>query len=172
MQSLKERQTRRSFSPQELPLDVLSNLLWAAFGINRPQEGKRTAPSAHNAQEINIYVAMKSGLYIYNPENKSLDPVLAEDIRALTGKQDFTKIAPVVLIYVANLPKLGGERDSQLFYSAVDTGYISQNVYLFCASENLATVVLGWVDIESLSNKLNLDKNQKIILTQPVGYPR
>ncbi|MFH1593694.1 MAG: SagB/ThcOx family dehydrogenase [Candidatus Omnitrophota bacterium] len=171
MVALNDRKSVRSFSEKELPLDVVSNLLWAAFGINRPGEGKHTAPSAGNRQEIDIYVAMKGGLYLYDAQKQTLVPVLAEDIREFTGKQDFTQRAPLNLIYVANFAKMGGEEADKVFYSATDTGFISQNVYLFCASENLATVVLGMVNKPALAKIMKLGKDQHIILTQPVGYP-
>lgn len=174
MQALKERKSSRVFSDKKLPLQVLSNLLWAAFGVNRTEgkSGKRTAPSASNAQEIDIYVALQEGLYLYDAKENILKPVLAKDIRAAAGRQKFTADAPVNLIFVADLSKrTRGSRGSKDFYAAVDTGFISQNVYLFCASEGLATVVLGYVDKALLSKEMNLKGNQDIILTQPVGYP-
>jgi len=170
MQALTLRKSSRSFDDKELPAQVLSNLLWAAIGINR-EDGKRTAPSACNWQEIDIYVAMKNGLFLYNAKEHSLDLVLEKDIRELTGKQEFVKVAPLTLIYVADYSKMGivsnKEKD---FYSATDTGFISQNVYLFCASEGLATVVLGYVDKPALAKVMKLSDNKKVILTQPVGY--
>lgn len=172
MQALKERKTAREFGAKELPLQTLSNLLWAAFGVNRP-DGKRTAPSAVNWQEIDIYVASAKGLYLYNATNNRLDLVAPDDIRPLSGMQPFVKTAPVVLTYVANYAKMGTAAfDQKDFYSAVDTGYISQNVYLFCASEGLATVVLNTIDRPHLAKALNLKSDQKIILSQPVGYPK
>lgn len=170
MQALKERQSQRSFSSEELPLQELSNLLWAANGVNRP-DGRRTAPSAHNAQEIDIYVAKKEGLYLYHAGGHELIPVLPGDLRARMGKQDFVKDAPVVLVFVADIEKLGGGSDAD-FYSATDTGYVSQNVYLYCASAGLSTVVLGWVDKEGLAQTMKLQPNQRVILSQPVGYPK
>lgn len=170
MQSLKARQSHRSFSEKELPLGVLSNLLWASSGINRKTSGMLTVPSAHNNQEIDVYVAMKSGVYRYNRVDHSLDRVLQSDIRAFAGKQNFTSDAPVDLIFVADYAKMSGSESEKVFYSAVDTGYMSQNVYLYCASEGLATVVLGWVDREQLHRALQLRDDQGIILTQPVGY--
>jgi len=172
MQALKNRKSVRSFSQRELPLEILSNLLWAAFGINRPDSGKRTAPSAANWQEIEIYVAMKKGVYLYNPAGHVLEPVLSGDIRAFTGRQFFTQFAPVNLIYVADFSKMGGDEATKNFYSATDTGFISQNVYLFCASEGLATVVLGMVDRQNLRKIMKLRDEERIILTQPVGYPQ
>jgi len=172
MDTLKERKSSRSFTSRELSIEVLSNLLWAAFGINRPESGKRTAPSASNMQEIDIYVAMKKGLYLYNPKQNVLEPIMARDIREFTGKQAFTQVAPVNLIYVADLSKLNGDSDDKIFYPSNHVGYISQNVYLFCASEGLATVILGWVDKPALAKIMNLGENQRIILTQPVGYPK
>lgn len=172
MQALVERQSAREFSSEELPLQTLSNLLWAADGINRP-DGRRTAPSAGNTQEIDIYVAKKEGLYLFNARKNVLMPVLAGDIRASTGKQEFVADAPAVLIFVADLSKTktASNKDS-IFYAATDTGFISQNVYLYCASEGLATVVLGWVDKKKLAKIMKLRPDQKVILTQPVGYPK
>ena len=176
MQVLNERKSSRVFNKKKLPLQVLSNLLWAAFGVNRPvsgKTGKRTAPSACNWQEIDIYVALAKGLYLYDAQKHILKPVLAKDIRAAAGRQKFTKDAPVNLIFVANLAKMGkADKKSKVFYTATDTGFISQNVYLFCASEGLVTVVLGFVDKPALAKKMSLKANQKIILTQPVGYPK
>jgi SagB-type dehydrogenase family enzyme len=173
MQALKERHTTREFSPQKLPAQVLSNLLWAAFGINRPESGKRTAPSAMNWQEIDIYVAMADGLYVYDAQANKLNPVLGEDVRAYTGTQDFVKDAPVDLVYVANLKKTRNaspaDRD---FYTAANTGFIAQNVYLFCASEGLAVVVRGSVDRAALAKVMKLGPDQKITLSQTVGYPK
>ena len=172
MEVLKARSTTREFSTQKLAPQVLSNMLWAAFGINRPESGKRTAPSAVNWQEIDVYVALEEGLYLYDAQGNALKLVLAEDIRAATGLQPFVGGAPLNLVYVADYSRMGkgsvGDKD---FYSATDTGFISQNVYLFCASEGLATVVRGWVDRDALAKKMGLREDQKIILAQTVGYP-
>ena len=173
MKVLKDRSSSRSFSTEKLPVKVLSNLLWAASGVNRQDAGKRTAPSARNWQEIDIYIAMADGLYLYDPKNHVLKPVLSGDIRTLTGKQDFVKDAPVNLIYVADFSKMGdATKDEKVLYSAADTGFISQNVYLFCSSEGLATVVRGSIDREALAKAMKLRPDQKIILAQTVGYPK
>ena len=172
MQALKDRRSSRTFSDREISDQILSNLLWAGFGINRPDSGLRTAPSARNMQEIDIYVAMKKGLYIYEPKQHVLKLVLREDIRAITGKQDFVAVAPLNLIYVADYSRMDKTSTDKEFYSAADTGFISQNVYLYCASENLATVVRGWVDKEALAKAMNLDPEQRIILAQTVGYEK
>lgn len=173
MQALKGRHTTREFKPNPLPAQVLSDLLWAAFGINRPESGKRTAPSARNWQEIDIYVAMAEGTYVYDAKAHRLNPILSGDVRAATGGQDFVKDAPVNLVYIADLAKTGdASAEGQNLYTAVDTGFISQNVYLFCASEGLATVVRGTVDRPALAKLLKLRADQKIIVAQTVGYPR
>jgi nitroreductase len=171
MQALRERQSNRDFSDKELPLDVISNLLWAASGVNRPDSGKLTAPTAKNWQEIDIYVAMQKGLYLYNNKKHILEPVDAKDIRGFTGLQGFTAKAPMDLIYVADYSRADGDEKDREYYSAVDTGFVSQNVYLFCASEGLSTVILGYVDRLALAKIMNLRKDQKIMFTQPVGYP-
>jgi SagB-type dehydrogenase family enzyme len=173
MQSLQARKSSRDFSAKKLPVEVLSNLLWAAFGVNRADSGRRTAPSAVNWQEIDIYVAMADGLYLYNAKEHVLKPVIKEDIRGLTGKQSFVKEAPVNLIYVANYSKMGGGyAEERSFYSAADAGFIAQNVYLYCASEGLATVVRGSIDRDVLAKAMQLRDNQKIVLSQTVGYPK
>jgi len=173
MTALKNRRTGREFSDRKLSIQVLSNLLWAAFGVNRPGTGYRTAPSAVNWQEMDIYVALPEGLYLYDANTSVLGQVLPNDIRALTGKQLFVKDAPVNLIYVADLSKMGRSgAEEKNFYSAADAGFISENVYLFCASEGLSTVVRGLVDREGLAKAMNLRPEQKIILAQTVGYPK
>ncbi len=173
MQALKERRSSREFSPRELPLQVLSDLLWAANGMNRPETGHRTAPTAMNMQEIDIYLAKPDGLYLFDAKNNMLQPVLGEDIRALTGQQGFVKDVPVNLIYVADLSKVrrlsGPDID---FYTAMDAGFIGQNVYLYCASVGLVTVVRGAIDRPALTQAMNLRENQKVLLAQSVGYPR
>jgi len=173
MQVLKDRASSRNFSPEKLPAQVLSNMLWAAYGVNRPESGGRTAPSANNSQDMDIYVAMADGVFLYDAKANVLKPVVADDIRALTGRQPFPKDAPVNLIYVSDQSKMTraapGDRD---FYAAAHTGFISQNVYLFCVSEGLATVVRALVDRPALAKALGLRPDQKITLVQTVGYPK
>ena len=172
MQVLKNRQSLRNIAPDKLSLQELGNLLWAACGVNRPESGKRTAPTAVNWQEIDVYVALPEGLYLYDARGHTLAPVLDEDIRPLAGKQKFVQTAPVVLIYTADFDKITrASKESKHFYSATDTGFISQNVYLYCASEGLATVVIGMVDKPRLQEKMKLRPAQHVILTQPVGHP-
>ncbi len=172
MQVLKERKTTREFSTDKLPLQLLSNLLWATFGINR-DTGQRTAPSAMNWQEIDIYVALAEGLFLYEAKTNVLQPVLAQDIRAATGQQAYPKDAPVNLIYVADYEKPNrvppSERD---FWSAADVGFISQNAYLFCASEGLASGVRAMIDRQALAKLMKLRPGQKILLAQSAGYPK
>lgn len=173
MQALKERRSQREFSARELPLQVISDMLWAAFGINRPDSGGRTAPSARNMQEIDIYVVKADGLYLYEAGKNELVQVLTQDIRPMTGKQGFVKDAPVNLVYVADFSRMGNVSDEiKSFYAATDTGFISENVYLYCASEGLATVVRGLFDGGTLAEAMKLGVHQKAILAQTVGYPK
>jgi SagB-type dehydrogenase family enzyme len=173
MQALKDRKSTRAFSSEKLPVQTLGNLLWAAFGINRPDSGQRTAPSAMNRQEIDIYVAIADGLYLYDAKGNTLQPVRADDLRAATGRQPLVNDAPVELVYVADYSRMGrGTDDEKNLYAAADTGFISQNVYLFSASEGLATVVRGSVDRPALAAVMKLRPEQKIILAQTVGYPK
>ena len=172
MQALDERKSTREFSSAELPLQMISDMLWAACGINRPESGHLTVPSTMDMREIDIYVAKQDGLYLFNAKENMLTPILSEDIRALTGKQPFVKDAPVNLVYVADLSKMSRLSSGDIdFYAATDTGFISQDVYLFCASSGLATVVRGLVDKPALAKAMKLRSDQKIILTQTVGYP-
>jgi len=170
MQVLKDRKTSRDFAADKLSPQILSNLLWAAFGVNRP-DGRRTAPSAMNRQEMDVYVATVDGLFLHDAKGNRLEAVLAQDVRAATGTQSFAATAPLDLVYVADLSKAGSGPDADL-YTAADTGFIAQNVYLFCASEGLATVVRGSIDRAALAKAMKLRPEQKIILAQTVGYPK
>ncbi|HPR63347.1 MAG TPA: nitroreductase family protein [Thermoanaerobaculia bacterium] len=173
MQVLKERHSTRNFSPEKLPLQVMSNLLWAAFGVNRPDTGKRTAPSARNWQEVEIFVFLEEGVYQYEAKPNILKYIKAGDIRKLAGVQDFVATAPMNLVYVADRSKMAGSKpEDQDLYSAADTGFICQNVYLYCASEGLRAVVRGSIDREALAKALNLSEDYRVILSQTVGYPQ
>jgi len=172
MEVLKDRHSSRSYSTQALPPQVLSDLLWAACGVNRP-DGRRTAPTARNMQQIDVYVATAEGLYLFDAQAHALKVVVAEDLRALTGTQGFAATAPVNLVYVADYARMGrGSDEGKKFYAATDTGFVSQNVYLYCASEGLATVVRGMVDREALGKAMGLRPEQHVVLAQTVGYPR
>jgi len=172
MQALAERHTSRSFAGQPLPAQTLSNLLWAAFGINRP-DGRRTAPSARNWQEIDIYVARPDGLFVYDARANALRQVLAQDVRALAGTQSHAREAPVTLVYVADESRMGtADAETRRTYAAADTGFVAQNVYLFCASEGLATVVFASIDRERFARTAGLSPQQRITLAQSVGYPK
>ena len=173
MQLLWKRKSSREFSPKPLPVEVLSNLLWASFGINRP-DGKRTAPSARNWQDMDIYVILPDGLYLYDAKANQLKLVLAEDLRGLAGTQPYVKEAPVNLIYVSDYAKMGDKtpNEAKILLSGSHAGFISENVYLYCASEGLATVVRALIDIPALSKAMKLRPDQKIILAQSVGYPK
>jgi nitroreductase len=171
MQALKDRMTIRTFSDQKLPMQTLSNLLWAAFGVNRP-DGRRTAPSAKNWQEIDIYVATPDGLFLWDAQKNVLNPISTKDIRTMTGTQAYVKDAAVDLVYVADYSKVSGGGMDQNILVGADTGFISENVYLYCASEGLATVVRAGIDRDALTKELKLKPEQKIILAQSVGYPK
>jgi nitroreductase len=170
--ALKLRRSTREYSDRPLPQQVLSDLLWAAFGINRPS-GDRTAPYWRHVMVIDVYVALPSGLFLYEPKTHALLPSLPLDYRAQTGLQDFVGTAALDLIYVAH-----GERmtdvspEERRLYASVDTGFIGQNVYLFCASEGLATVFRGAVDYAKLAHAMKLPESQFVTFAQTVGYPR
>lgn len=172
LQVLGQRRSNRIFSARAVPMPMLAHLLWAACGVNRQETGQRTAPSAKNWQEIDIYVAQQDGLFLFEPAAGALCQLAQSDVRAATGWQDFVASAPVNLIYVADLVKMDqAQRWEQKFFAALDTGYISQNVYLFCAAQGLATVARAWVDRPALAQTLGLRETQRIILAQTVGFP-
>ena len=171
-EALKQRRTTREFTNETLPVQTLGDLLWAAFGINRPGTGHRTAPSAMNSQEVDLYVAAADGLFLYEPKLHRLKPLLQQDLRAKTTGQEFARQAPVVLIYIADLPRLEKAKpELRPFYAGIDTGCIVQNVYLYCASAGLGTVVYD-LDRKPLADALALGPDQRIILCQAVGFPR
>ena len=175
MEALNERKTTREFTDENLTQQQLSNLLWAAWGINRP-DNRRTAPSAMNKQEIDLYVALPGGLYLYMAESHSLKMINNHDIRGLTGSQEFVATAPINIVYVADMAKTGKNeadsiQDSDLFMSYANTAFIAQNIYLYCASENLGCVVRGGAPDERLPQELQLRPNQRITLAQTIGVP-
>jgi nitroreductase len=170
MQALKLRQSAREFGTEKLSLQVVSNLLWAAWGINRP-DGRRTAPSASNRQEIDVYVTLPEGAYVYDAKANTLNPVAAGDHRAATGTQPFPATAALNLVYVADMSKAGrpATDPQQAMNVGADAGFIAENVYLYCASEGLATVVRASVDKTALAAALKLKDTQAIVLAQSVG---
>ena len=173
MQALRLRRSTREFSSRPLTPDVLSTLLWSAFGVNRPDSGGRTAPSAHNWQEIEIFLVLPNGAYCYDAREHVLRPVAASDLRAATGVQEFVGSAPANLVYVADFGKMGdASAEDRIFYGAADAGFVAQNVYLYCATAALACVVRGLVDRRKLAPVLQLRIDQRIVLAQTVGYPR
>jgi len=172
LSALKLRHSTREYSDRKLPPQVLSDLLWAAFGINRPS-GDRTAPYWRHVMVIDIYLAMEDGVWLYEPTTNALRQHVPDDIRAATGLQDFVGTAPLNLVYVAH-----GERmtdvspEERRLYSSVDAGFIGQNVYLFCASEGLASVFRAAIDYAKLTSLMRLPEQQFVTFAQTVGYPR
>ena len=154
MAALGLRRSTREYSTQPLAAQTLSNLLWAAFGINRPS-GDRTAPYWRHIMVIDIYTAMADGVWLYDPKAHALLPYLSSDIRAETGTQSFTADAPLNLVYVAHDERMMDiPSEDRRLYASVDTGFIGQNVYLFCASAGLATVFRGAVDYPKLTRAM------------------
>lgn len=172
LRALAERRSGREFRPDPLPLPTLSTLLWAAWGVNRP-DGHRTAPSAVNAQEIDLYVALPGGAYRYDADAHALHKVADGDLRRVTGYQDFVDDAPLDLVYVADLRRLAmvpvRERER---YAAAAAGAIAQNVYLYAASAGLSTVLRAWIDRAALAEALGLGHDEEVVFSQTVGFPR
>lgn len=172
MRAIAKRRSDREFARQELPLPMLSGLLWAADGVNRP-DGGRTTPSAINAQEIDVYVALPTGAYLYDAAANSLKLVAGSDVRRVTGYQDFVDEAALDLVFVADHSRMklipASQREGFAFAAA---GAVSQNVYLFAASNGLATVIRAWIDRDAISKALGLDHDQQVLLSQTVGFPK
>jgi nitroreductase len=172
LEALHRRHSTRRYGTRPLPTDLLSDLLWAAFGVNRAETADRTAPYWRHVLVMDIYLAMADGVWIYAPERHELLPYMPVDLRAQTGLQDFVGGAPLNLIYVAH-----GERmhdvapEERRLYASVDAAFIGQNVYLFCASEGLGTVFRGAVDHANLARLLDLDGERFVTFAQTVGYP-
>ena len=172
-QALKDRKTTREYAEANLSEQTLSNLLWAAFGINRPGSEKRTAPSALNWQEIAVYVSTTQGIYLYDPKGNALIPVASGDLRSLTYTQvERFKDAPVDLVYVADMAKTGAEDARKNLLVAMDTGFVAENVYLYCASEGLPTGFRVSIPKEKLGQALKLRPTQMIMGAQSVGLPK
>lgn len=163
MQALSMRQSSRNFIGKELSLRQLSNLLWAANGFNR--RDKRTAPTANNRQELELYVVLPEGIYFYDAKNHLLKLVKKGDYRKDTGLQDFVAVAALNIVFVSDSEKASSEK-----YAYVNCGYVSQNIYLYCASEGLSTVARGSFEPERLRSLLPIKPTQQILLTQSVGY--
>ncbi len=172
MDALKLRRSTREYADTPLPPQVLSDLLWSAFGVNRPS-GDRTAPYWRHIMVIDLYLAMADGVWLYDPLGHRLLPHLVADIRGETGVQGFVAGAPLNLVYVAHGERMQDVTPAERkLFASVDTGFVGQNVYLFCASEGLATVFRGAVPYEKLEHTLALGPGQFVTFAQTVGYPR
>lgn len=173
MEALARRQSLREFEPTPLAPQQLSNLLWAAGGINRPALGGRTAPSAMNSQEVLVYAALPQGLYRYDPAAHRLQLTITRDVRVVTGYQDFVDSAPLDLVYVADHSRMklvpAAQREA---YAHAAAGAMAQNVYLCCASAGLGTVIRAWFDRHALGEAMALDTDLQLLLAQTVGMPR
>ena len=172
MEALNERHSSREYSAKNLSDQQIADMLWAAWGVNR-DNGKHTAPSSRNKQEMEVYMSTADGLFLYLPEKHALKKIHDKDILAITGGQDFVDDAAVNLIFVADYRKAGDDvtADDYRCTSGTNAGFMSQNVYLWCASEGLATVVRGWFDREELHEAMGLEVFRDVILCQTVGYP-
>lgn len=174
MQALKDRKSEREFSGRKLSLPHLSELLWAANGVNR-EDGRRTAPSAQNKHVVDVYVVLQEGVYLYEPAGHQLLPLVEGDFRNLTGMQDYVFNAPVNLVYVADLDKLKDSRmpapaDEKMKWAYIEAGHKAENVYIYCASEGLGARTRMLIDKEKLGTVMKLRPEQTVISAQTVGY--
>lgn len=172
MKALSERQSTREYASKALSLADLSDLLWAANGINRSDSGKRTAPSAMNKQDVDVYVVLPEGTYLYDAKKHQLNLVAEGDHRgAVAGGQAFVKTAPVSLVLVSDISRFGDAKSARnQLMGAMDAGIVSQNISLFCSSANLATVPRASMDFDQLKKVLKLKETQMSMMNHPVGY--
>jgi len=173
MQAMNERHSSRDFIEKDLTQQQISDLLWAAYGINRPDEGKHTVATSRNIQDMEVYLTTKDGAYLYLPKEHAIQKVLNIDIREITGKQDFVKVAAANLVYVSDFSKAGNGTDEvKTMTAATHCGFIGQNVYLYCASEGLISVFRAYFDNADVAKALNLSENKHVIYCQTVGYSK
>ena len=171
MQAINERQSARNFIDKDITEQQLSELLWAAYGINRLETGKHTIPTSRNRQDIEVYITTKDGVFKYIPEEHALLQISDQDKRELAGLQDFVKVAAVNLIYVSDFDKLGNSsNDIKTMTASAHCGFIGQNVYLYCASEGLISVFRAMIDKEKAAELLQLEGDKHVIYSQSVGY--
>ena len=173
MEALKQRRSQREFASTALPEQMLGDLLWAACGVNRPALGARTAPRAIDLQEIDVYVALPAGLYRYEPVGHLLRLEVPRDIRGVTGNQNFIDEAALDLVFVVDHSRAQlVQAEQREAYAYAAAGAMAQNVYLYCASQGLATVLRAWLDRDALSAAMELKVDQQVLLAQTVGYPK
>ena len=172
MEALANRHSTREYAAKALTFTDLSDLLWASNGINRPEEGKRTAPSAMNKQDVDVYVVLPEGTYLYDAKAHQLNLVAEGDHRgAVAGGQAFVKSAPVSLLLVSDLFRLGDAKNTHTqLMGAVDAGIVSQNISIFCSAAKLATVPRASMDTAKLKSVLKLTDTQLPLMNHPVGY--
>ena len=174
MQAIKERKSSREFDTTALSMQDLSNVLWCANGINRPENGHRTAPSAMNRQDIDVYAVLVNGIYLYDATQHQLTPVAAGDFRKEAGMQEFVATAPLNIVFVSDMAKFETARqpEDKIWMAGLDAGHCSQNVYLYCASDNLAVVTRMSLDKTKMGELMKLRPEQQIVLAETVGYPK
>lgn len=169
MQCFAERRTKRRFDTAKLPEQIVSDILYAADGMNR-KDGRKTVPTARNKQNQRVYVFTADGVYLYNSRKHSLVPVCKGDHRKICGTQPFHAKAPLVLVFVSDMSAIGNTPELRALYAGNHSGSASQNVYLYAASRDLATVVCGMLDRKKIKEFLKLAADDMVIFSQPVGF--
>lgn len=171
--ALQKRISSRTFDPRPLDSQTLSNLLWSANGVNRPENGGRTAPSAYDWRHVDLYLADARGVWLYDATRHGLGQLSRQDLRPLTGMQDFVDLAPLTIVLVSDEGKMDPKEPAEMksIFSGVSAGAIAQNVYLYAANAGLNVVVRGSVDRPVLHEAMRLRKDQKIVVAQTVGFP-
>lgn len=170
MDAFKRRKSDRKFSSDAMSIQHLANVLWCAVGVNRPKQDMLVNPTTVNLKEVYVYVFLPDGVMLYDAQNHRLKLVVEGDFRNLVAAgQDFAQTAPVSLVLVVDFSKMGKNKDAWRDYGCVDAGIVSQNINLYCAAENLATVTRGTMDHKEIVKLLNLKDGQEPVLNNPVG---
>lgn len=173
MEALKLRRSTRLYSDEPIDAETLSNLLWAAYGFNRPESGGRTPPSWHTSYGGDLYVGAADGIWLYDPKEESLQQVTATDIRKKASSQPFVGTAPIVILHVTDLDRMYQASDEdRMLYAHVDSAIVAQNIYLFCAAAGLGTCLVGGADKKAVAEALTLSERKIVTYVQPVGHPK
>ena len=174
MEAFANRKSGREYSNKKLSDQDLSDLVWAAAGINRQERSLRTAPSWRNYQDVDLYVCFPDGVYLYNAKEHTLEPFAKGNFYPLLeANQTFVNDAPVILLLVTDLSKMQEDNfHTQMVIAGLDAGIVSQNISIFCAGKNMVTVPRGLMNKEELKKVLKLKESQYIMLNHPVGYPK
>jgi nitroreductase len=176
-EALMKRHSTRQFAARDVDAATRSRVLWAAVGLNRPEQGGHTAPSWRGAADTLVHVADKAGVGLYDPATNTEQSVLTQDIRPLLSTQPFVRTAPMCLILISDLDRLTAaagaplSAEEQSLNAHVDSAIVAQNVYLICAALGLGTCLVGGADVPAIASALETGANRMVTYVQPIGWP-